>query len=76
MLQENVLRRPSENILKLRELTARMTEESSERKSSREIIDQIAGIVEVEPKTFLVEADKLKFYEKMCAQIKKILSNI
>lgn len=76
MYRENVLTKtPSENILKLRELTDRMTREEGDRKSFKDAIDEISKILNLEPKHG-GESEKIRFYEKICSQIKKVLNSI
>lgn len=78
MHKENVLtkRIPSENILRLRELTDSMTQEEGQKQSLREAFDEISAMLGLEPKNSAGELDRLRFYERVCKQIKKILNNI
>lgn len=74
---DNVLRNkvPSENILKLRELTLKMERAGDEDPKVYEIFKEISSILSKEEK-FSCDTDKIKFYEKLYNQIRRLLTSI
>ena len=74
---DNVLRNkmPSENILKLRELTLRMERASGEDAQVYDIFNEISSILSKE-EVFSCDTDKLRFYEKLYNQIRRLLTSI
>jgi hypothetical protein len=68
---------PNENILKLRELTGKMTDDKEN--EYKLIVKKLKGIVN-EGKDQIADADcsesKIKCYETMCTTITNLLSNI
>lgn len=73
----NVLRNkmPSENIIKLRELTSRMERMSHDDSEVYDIFKEISNILSKEEK-FSCDTEKILFYEKLYNQIRKLLNNI
>lgn len=74
---DNVLRNkmPSENILKLRELTLKMETANGDETKIYEIFKEISSILNKEEK-FSCDNDKIKFYEKLYNQIRRLLTSI
>jgi len=68
---------PSENILRLRELTERLT--TTKEDDYKVIVKQLKDIVD-EGKSILEESDctesKIKCYETMCSRITILLTNV
>jgi hypothetical protein len=73
----NVLKNkmPSENIIKLRQLTFKMEHMSYEDSQVYDIFQEISSILSKEEK-FSCDNDKIKFYEKLYNQIRKLLNSI
>jgi hypothetical protein len=70
---------PSENILKLRELTNQICEEENSEIEYKKVVKQLKNIVEegvIEIEKTTTPKTKMKCYENMCATIKTILNNI
>jgi hypothetical protein len=74
---DNVLRNkmPSEYILKLRELTQKMERTGGDESKVYEIFNEISSILSKEEK-FSCDNDKIKFYEKLYNQIRRLLTSI
>jgi hypothetical protein len=70
---------PSENILKLRELTDQICGREESEVEYKKIIKHLKNVVEkgvVEIEGSKTPKSKMKCYENMCATIKTILNNI
>ena len=70
---------PSENILKLRELTEQICSHENSEVEYKKVIKKIKSIVEqgvVKIEKSTTPKTKMKCYENMCATIKTILNSI
>jgi hypothetical protein len=70
---------PSENILKLRELTDRICENQNSEVEYKKVVNQLKNVVELgvlEIEKTKTPKTKMKCYENMCVTIKTILNNI
>ena len=70
---------PSENILKLRELTDKICSREDSEVEYKKVVKQLKNIVDkgvVEIENSQTPKSKMKCYENMCATIKTILNSI
>lgn len=70
---------PSENILKLRELTDQICSREESEVEYKKVVKQLKNIVDkgvVEIENSQTPKSKMKCYENMCATIKTILNSI
>jgi hypothetical protein len=70
---------PSENILKLRELTEQICSHETSELEYKKVVKQLKsvvekGVVDIEKST--TPKTKMKCYENMCATIKTILNSV
>jgi hypothetical protein len=73
----NVLKNkvPSENIIKLRELTLKMERMSHEDSQVYDILNEISSILSKE-EHFSCDNEKIMFYEKLYNHIRRLLNSI
>jgi ribosomal protein S20 len=70
---------PSENILKLRELTDQICSREESEEEYKKVVKELKNIVEkgvIEIENSKTPKSKMKCYENMCSTIKTILTSI